>query len=240
MSHLFRFFGRQDLDGSWLIEGDEHNHLRRVLRLDVGTEVEICDGFGTVIVANLTEIGSQQAHASLVRQLPQAAPLTPIAVAIGALKPQTFDEIIPDLVEIGVDAAWIYMQDKVAKARLDDKVRERWLRIARASAKQAKQSRLLALHYADNLAQCLTHAAEQGFVSTRALDVSGSPGFLAASLARPTLLIVGGEAGLSVAELDLLKQQKTEIFTLKTGILRATTAVTLGAGIMALQRSETN
>jgi 16S rRNA (uracil1498-N3)-methyltransferase len=240
MSHLFRFFGRQDLDGSWLIEGDEHNHLRRVLRLDVGTEVEICDGLGTVVVATLTDIGSQQAHAALVRQIPQAAPPTPIAVALGALKPQTFDDIIPDLVEIGVDVAWIFMQDKVAKARLDDKVRERWQRIARAAAKQAKQSRLLALHYADNLSQCLTQAAAQGFTSSRALDISGSPGFLAAPLKTPTLLVVGGEAGLSSAELDLLKQQNTTIFALKTGILRATTAVTLGAGIMALQRSETN
>lgn len=239
MGHLFRFFGRQAPDGLWIIEGEEHNHLRRVLRLEVGSEIEICDGLGTVIVAALSAVGSQQSEASYLRALPNQAIRTPIAVAVGAIKPQTFDEVIPDLVEIGVDAAWIFMQDKAARSRLDTKVKERWQRVARSAAKQAKQSRLLELHYADHLSECLTQSSALGYSSIRGLDITGQEGFLLAPLQTPTLLVVGGEMGLSAHELELLKSQSATIYRLNTGILRATTAVTLGSGIMALQRVTT-
>ena len=142
MAHHFRFLADHCEAGQWTMRSEEWHHLLSVLRLPVGAEFELTNGKGWVAHAKLTAISKQVGCFEVLDQTysPELPAGSRFILAIGALRPQSVDDLLPYLIELGVDAIEIFSFQGMDKNRLQDKVCERWDRILTAAMKQCKRA----------------------------------------------------------------------------------------------------
>lgn len=238
MSHLFCFIAQKtETPGSdeWLLEPFELEHARKVLKLKVGDTVQVIDGKGGVAVGVIAASGAQRISVKSISVEYFAKPELKTALALGALKPGDFDDILPGIVEWGVDQIHIFLQQDTAKFRTADKARERWERILVSAVKQCKRPWLPTIFVHDSLANALE--ALKGFDQKIVLDAAGSASMrqVLNSLppTRPLSIacVVGGERGINAQELETLGSQGFLTVSMGSHVLRATTAA-LGAAAL--------
>lgn len=234
MSHVFRFFATQTPSGHWILDEDEAEHARKVLKLKVGTEVEFTDGLGTHgrgLVHQSQKDGVLIA-ASHVEQMPPAKTLH--ALALGALKPGDIDEILPALVELGIREIHIFQQQDTAKFRTSDKQTERWDRIVKAAVKQSKQAWLSHVIVHESLEAALI--ALKPFDNRLVLDAAAEVPLLDVCDRKKlkTAAVVGGERGLNAAELAVCQSLGFTPVKMGPYVLRAKTAAVAVAAIFSL------
>lgn len=142
MSHLYRFQGLRSAPMSWTLAGDEQHHLLKVLRLTPGDGLEIADGLGWVADAIVASTSKHEVWLTIRSESytpkPDGSKLR--VLALGALKPQTVDELLPPLVELGIDRIIVYPFEGMDTSRLGSKVQERWERIVTSACKQCKRA----------------------------------------------------------------------------------------------------
>lgn len=132
-----------DLDPSaervWL-PADEAAHLSRVLRLGVGSAIDVIDGRGGLWHAEVMQVDKRAAAIRLLEPGLAAPELRlPITLVPSALKADKMDDVVRDAVMLGVQAIQPIVSERaeVSLAALAKGGRAaRWQRIAVASAKQ--------------------------------------------------------------------------------------------------------
>lgn len=233
MSHLFRFVGERVGDKRWRLADDEAHHLAKVLRLEVGAEVEVTDGKGRWAKGTVQSSGAKSAEIEASEEGQVAPPTLPISFAVAALKPGDVDEILPALTELGVDHVHVFQQRGVAKLRMNDKAVERWSRILIQAVKQCKRAYVPTLVAHESLNEMLRHLrAPEKLVdwknATKLVLDPDSTVPVTKHLAgkRPTALfaLAGGERGLTADELAALNANDFVPVKLGPNVLRSVTA----------------
>lgn len=243
--HRFRFFAVRLEAGTWVIrDPEELLHLAKVLRLDAGAAVEVTDGAGAAGSGVLTTIAKSEARVSVDSESFHEASRRGIVLALGALKHGVFDEILPSLVELGVDAVHIFLQEGCEKSRLAPKAVERWERIAGQALKQCKRVHRPRLVTHSSLAAMLaTQSIEMPYHSRLVLTPGVDRGLLPAlgdALGQEggagVVLAIGSEQGLSAMEMQALRGAGFGEVHCGDGILRAVTAALAAVAAAALVR----
>lgn len=234
MSHRFRFLGRRLGPEQWELLPDEWHHLLKVLRLPVGSDVEIADGAGHVALARLSHAGKNEGELAIESEsfVPAPAVTSQVTLAIGALKPQSADDLLPYLIELGMDGIEVFASHSVDKNRIQDKVRERWERIATAAMKQCKRPWAPVISWTDGLEALLEKAA--AFPNKIFLDPDGEQNLARWQPAQPgaTLAVIGSEKGLDADEVLALRGAGLVGCRIEGSILRATTAAIASAALL--------
>jgi 16S rRNA (uracil1498-N3)-methyltransferase len=234
MAHRFRFLGRRLGPEQWELLPDEWHHLLKVLRLPVDSELEIADGAGHVALGRLTQVGKHEGEFQVEREdfYPAPAPAAQVTLAIGALKPQSADELLPYLIELGMDGIEVFASQSVDKNRMQDKVRERWDRIATAAMKQCKRPWAPVLDWSESLDVLLNKA--RAFPNKIFLDPDGEHNLARwqPAQAGPTLAVIGSEKGLDADEVAALRREGFVGCRIEGSILRATTAAIASAALL--------
>ena len=99
MAHLYRFFGDRISDSQWQIDSSEYNHIANVLRLSVGQLVEVCNGKGFWAVGRFEKISKREIQVSAEEDFFEEPNKQRSEIALGVLKVQSMDAVVPDLVE---------------------------------------------------------------------------------------------------------------------------------------------
>lgn len=235
--HIYRFFGSQLSSGMWAIARDEINHLAKVLRIQLNDIIEVCDGSGQYGTGKVVTLSSQEVLVEMNELHYDPPNIAKIHLYIGALKPQTLDELIPPLTEAGVSTIGVFLQSSVAKKRVSEKNFERWRRITRSSIKQCKRSWLPTLDIYNSLNEIISNLCDQDnrfYLSQQdsthtALNVPMRKGSVH--------IIVGGEVGFHDNEIKELKSVGFVPITLGQHIMRSTTAALLATSICNLRQS---
>lgn len=137
----------------------ESEHLTRVLRLGVGAAVRLFDGRGREFAGVVEEAAKSRARIRV--GAPVAAsqePAIAITLAAAVLKGDKSDEVIRDAVMLGVAAIRPLVTERTETtiAALDrGRRRERWERIAIASAKQCGRAVVPTIHPPHTLDEAL-------------------------------------------------------------------------------------
>lgn len=232
MSHLFRFFGRELTPGTWTVDQGELEHMRKVLRLKVGDTIEVMNGQGSIAQGELMELAKDHASVAVQSVTNIEKPSIKKALAIGALKPGDLDDILSDLVELGIDEVHVFQQSDTAKFRTGDK-QERWNRILHAAVKQCKTAWCPKIFVHDSLGDTLKilGSFEQRFV----LDAAGQTNLLKSMTptSHSIALIIGSERGLNHDEIVLCQNASFELVKMGENILRARTAAIAAAAILS-------
>jgi 16S rRNA (uracil1498-N3)-methyltransferase len=129
-----------DASGHGELDDDETHHLRRVLRLVAGAEVDVFDGLGGLFHARVTELGRERARLEVTGPAPAAPePRTRVTLVMSVLKGDKMDGVVRDAVMMGAAAILpvVALRSEVTLAALERGRRTaRWQRIAVASVKQ--------------------------------------------------------------------------------------------------------
>jgi len=207
------------------LTSDEARHLREVLRLKTGDDVQVFDGTGREFRAVVSQARRESAELELGAEIQPPRPESPLklTLAVALLKGEKFDLVVQKGTELGVNR-FIPLVTRYADIRLRDesdasKRVTRWQRIALEAAKQCGRAVVpeinLPISFEPLIREekgCFLFAERGGSALSTDLRTNN---FIA---------IVGSEGGWSDEELDQARLEGVPIVTLGGRVLRAETA----------------
>ena len=208
-------------------------HLSRVLRLPVGSVLELFNGDGHAYQAQISALGKKQVQVQVLEQgvFQPASPLySEIAVAIS--KADKVDWIVQKATELGVNCISPVLTqrcDVKFDAQRGDKKQQRWQQIMLSACEQSGRNDVVQINevksFADWLKQCQSpHKVICHPRQARPLAQLAVSGQIAACF--------GPEGGFSEAEIQLALANGFQPISLGPRILRAETAPIAALAIM--------
>ncbi|HZI61292.1 MAG TPA: 16S rRNA (uracil(1498)-N(3))-methyltransferase [Pyrinomonadaceae bacterium] len=207
------------------LSADEARHLREVLRLKVGDEVQVFDGAGREFRAVVSQARRETAELEMGDEIgsPQSESPLQLTLAVALLKGEKFDLVVQKGTELGVNR-FIPLVTRYADIRLRDdsdaaKRVARWQRIALEATKQCGRSVVPEVEKPIPFGaligeehQCLMFSERDG--QTLKTDLK----------AENLTAIIGSEGGWSDEELEQARAANVAVVTLGGRVLRAETA----------------
>lgn len=203
-------------------------HHIQVLRLQIGAELELFNGHGLSVLAELTELGKKQATVKLLSDSTVSRELAyAITLAQGLPEGSKFDWILEKAVELGVSRIQpLAAQRSVVKLHAErvEKKYQHWQGIIISASEQSGRNQLLTLApvlTVNNYLQQM-HDVVRIMLSPRAeLPLCK---WLAANPPQALEIMIGPEGGFSAEEEQLAAQQGVLQCAFGPRILRTETA----------------
>ncbi len=229
---MFNFFANQPkINNTYILDGDNFNHLVNVLRINVGEDILVSFDGKTDLCA-VTRIDKTTATVSVLQENFQDTHL-PISITLmqGLPKGDKMELIIQKAVELGADAIIpVETERSIVKLignKKDNKI-NRWQAIAKSGAEQSKRNDVPTVSSAVTFKQAMENAkdfdlvimpyeCENGTISTKNALSKIKRGMKIA-------VIIGPEGGFSEKEVLIAKENGVETVSLGKRILRTETA----------------
>ena len=244
---MYNFFVESEAkkDGRYFISGSDFNHIKNVLRMNVGDTLLVsCDNSSDL--CKITDIESNTVIVEIVEKNYKNTNL-PIEIHLfqGLPKSDKLELIIQKSVELGV-ASVTPVSMKRSIVKIDDKKtktkNQRWQAIAEAAAKQSKRNSVPKvcdilsyremLKTAENLDLLLVpYECADGMNATKQALKEIKSGMAVG-------IIIGPEGGFEQKEIEAAIQSGGKIISLGSRILRTETAA-ITAVAMCMRYSET-
>lgn len=229
---MHRFFVPQLYNEEMTISGVDARHISKVLRMQLGAQLQVVSDDGVSALAEIIAIDSDQVTVRCLEKLAEShEPKVRLTLAQGLAKGEKMDFIIQKAVEMGaysiVPVAMEHSVVRLDGTKADKKV-ERWQKIAESAAKQSKrdiipqvqpvQSMAKMLENNDCSTKIIAYECEDRLSLKTALHQAEEKGIT------DLLLIIGPEGGISEQELEMAKNAGAMAVSLGRRILRAETA----------------
>ncbi len=139
--HRFFIDNNAEVGQKVFIDGNDYNHLKNSLRLNIGDRVILSDADGFDMEAEIIKFGDQSVDLEIIkREKSSVEPDLEIFLAQGLPKKSKMDLIVEKATEIGFKAL-IPLETKRTIVKYNHKKKEkkqkRWQRVAEAAAKQS-------------------------------------------------------------------------------------------------------
>lgn len=218
------------------IRGSEFHHLKRVLRLEVGTAVEVCDERGTAYRGVIRSIARDTAEVALTRAAAAGPQSFRLTLAQSVLKRPAMDLVMEKTTELGVHAIVPFVSERTVARIPPEKYAERaarWQRIAHAAAKQSG-SPPPTIHPPVSFSEALGGAPEN---ARKIFFWEGEDGLHLKQFARTEpdcrslYVMVGPEGGFAAHEVEAARRAGFVSVSLGGTLLRAETASLMAVGV---------
>lgn len=232
---MYRFYVSADqlAEKEVFISGGDVNHIKNVLRLEVGDWIVSCDGNGTDYVSRIQSICSDEVVASIEKVQPTGTEL-PVRITLfqGMPKKDKLELIIQKAVELGAcEIVPVMTKRTVVKLSEEKKINkrlERWQSIAYAAAKQCDRGIIPTVHkpvsYEEALAMAdqldynvIPYELQTGMEEARKIVDQ-------ACKQRSLGIFIGPEGGFEPEEVERAMTRNIHPMTLGKRILRTETA----------------
>lgn len=235
----FFFTNAQRSGDQVVLDHEESHHLSRVLRLSKGNRVELYDGTGTVLLAEITDMGKTVTLHIVAELEGDTAKKSGVVVGQGAVKNKNMEIVLQKCTELGVDALlpFIGRYSQGNRVRQYQGKGERWRRIIDEACKQSGRAIPMELgpmcafdeiiagaHCDEGVLKLLFWEKEKvtGLQSyRRELEQSDS-----------VILLFGPEGGYFDEEIEKARQQGWQTVGLGERVLRAETAAIAAVAIV--------
>ena len=215
------------------LTADEARHLREVLRLKAGDEVQVFDGEGREFRAVVSQARRESAELELRDEIESPKPESPLklTLAVALLKGEKFDLVVQKGTELGVNK-FIPLVTRYADIRLRDEADAakritRWQRIALEAAKQCGRSFVPEVETPTPFETLIRENDHCLLFSER-----GGQALNTDLRLKSVVAIIGSEGGWSDEELTAARDENVSIVTLGGRILRAETAAITTAALL--------
>ena len=231
---MYRFYisEEQIRENEITIEGSDVNHIRNVLRLEVGDWVVACDGKDRDYVSRIHGMEKDAVLLRVEKVRPTGTELpTRITLFQGIPKKDKMEFIIQKSVELGVyEIVPVMMKRCVVK--LDDKKakkkQERWQGIAESAAKQCDRGMIPRVHEPVTMEEAIDMARELDYnmIPYELQDgIDDSREIVAHACTQDSVgIFIGPEGGFEADEVEQAMACGMEAMTLGKRILRTETA----------------
>jgi len=215
------------------LTGDGYHHVRRVLRLGSGDELELFDGAGLVVRAIVDEAPERELVLRVERRWREAPlPGPTVTLVCAELKGDKMDFVVQKATELGVDHFVPVTTERsvvrpAAKAR--QRRHSRRLKVAREACRQSGRAYLPEVQPSLSLDDALARLAANDDVDAFVLWESSEAEGLAAAMAEASApadrcLLVGPEGGFTAEEVESARDHGFREVSLGPLVLRAETA----------------
>jgi len=223
------------------LDGDEHFHLSRVLRVRPGRKIWLLDEQGVRYRAEVQEVEEERTKVLILeREKPEEQKIH-LTLAQALLKSKKMDLVVQKSTELGV-ASLIPVQAARSVVRLKEEQKRvaRWKRIASEAAKQSRRSSIPIIFPPQLYLSFLGHfdAAKKLILSERAgrllreILVGSSPGTGQGDMPR-VIILVGPEGGWTPEEESQARSRGFEPVSLGKQVLRSETAALAALSLIA-------
>lgn len=208
------------------ITDDEQKHLSRVLRLQVGDQIELMQPDG-LYSARIDRIEKEQSFCTELTPLPSREAKMRITLYMGLLKGEKMDWVVQKATELGVHALFpVRMTRSIAQSGKA----ERWQRIAAEAAKQCGRDFPPTIHEPIDFNKALPlFAAHDNFLMPYE---EGGAAMAKSHLSADVGLLIGPEGGIAAEEAGQVTLAGGIALTLGPRILRAETAAVAALSAM--------
>jgi 16S rRNA (uracil1498-N3)-methyltransferase len=229
MTRKFRAFSPMELsegDDELVLDEDESHHLGKVLRVQVGSFVEILDGRGSLVEAEISELDRKATRVKILGRKSVAPPNPFFRIAVAMTKANRWEEIIRPLTEMGVGRITPLVTERtevrISSGKEMDKL-GKWRKLAIEACKQSGNPWLPEIDLPVRFGELLSDKERASFIaSLRSHSVKPLVDFER----KPSnaLLIIGPEGGWTKGEEDLALEKEVIPFSLGSSVLRTETA----------------
>ena len=209
------------------LSGDEHNHLKNVMRLQVGDNVKVVCGNEFNYFCTISEINKNSSVLKVDgRELNQANPKVSLTCYMALIKNDNLSLVVQKLTELGCstfvpfESRYTVNKDKGAKS-------DKLSLISKQSLKQCGRSipmQILPTQKLTNLTDMLSKHDLIIFANETEKSLSLTDALNQNSSSKNIAIIVGCEGGFEQSEIDYLVNQGAISVSLGSRILRAETA----------------
>lgn len=220
------FFVDKDnkIEDKIIINEDQNHHLRDVLCMREGDEVEVMLNDGYIHRCILCEVNKKQSVAEIVesRFVPKRASIT---LFMALIKSERLDWAVQKVTELGVDKIVPFESEYSVVKDKGNKV-DRLNRIAVSAAKQCGRSILPEIDKTQKFDEMLLSLSQysQIVVAYEGEKQNAREVLAHLDVTKPIALIIGSEGGFSQNEIDKLTRTGAKVISLGQNILRAETA----------------
>ena len=223
------FIPRENIkENTLIIDGEDVNHITKVLRHSIGDEITCCDGLGNDYVAKITDFDKKEISCEVISKTKaETEPNIKVILIQGVPKAAKMDYIIQKTTELGISEIYpCEMSRCVAKIENPKKI-ERWQKISKEAAKQSGRGVVPLVHGAINVATAIEilKEADVSFVPYEC-DEGNSlrPVLVEANEPKTVAFMIGPEGGFDKNEIDEIIKNGIHTVSLGKRILRTETA----------------
>lgn len=228
---MYNFFVNNEMisENKATITGDDFKHITKVLRMNVGEKIYICNkDNGESFLAQIEEINNENVFCNILEKMESNESNVNITLYQGIPKSDKMEYIIQKSIELGVNTIIpVNMKYCIAKIKDEEKKNTRWQMIAEAAAKQSKRNIIPKVCFSQNIEDICKNANEYDIILIayenednlnikNALQVNKDIKNIA--------IIVGPEGGISEDEVNVLVKNGAKSVSLGKRILRCETA----------------
>ena len=191
-------------DDTVILDPEETRHLARVLRLGVGERVEVCDGRGRNVEAEITELDPKGALLRVLRGLAfwGESPLR-LVLGIGLAKGEALDGVVRQATEMGVQRLIPFVSERSERVTPERarRRRARWQRLTREMIKSCQRSVLPEIEAVQDFAEVLPGPEELKLIFWEEERGGGLQSLLARPRPDVVRVLIGPEGGFSATEI---------------------------------------
>ena len=215
-----------------VITGDDASHIRNVLRLKPGDEIELIDGTGLECDARIVRMSAGKVDVSILRRrLLEPISTLRLVIAQAVLKDNKLDGVIRQITELGIHE-WIpytaHRSVPVLNAQRVVSRKNRWEKIAIEALKQCLRSKILKISDLLTFDAMLAYGRNCDIKLIFWEDESPSKPFELPdsndSSVKSVMAIIGPEGGFTPDEIAAARTCGYETVSLGPRILKADTA----------------
>ncbi len=221
-----------------VLEGEQFNHAKNVLRLGVGAEITLLDGSGREYSAIIAVCGKREMMAHITGfTVGDREPKTKVRLLCGALKGDKTELVVQKAAELGISSVGVF-RSEYCSAYLTPSKLERLNKVAREATKQCMRSVAPEVQFFDSLDEAL--ASCEGYSNKLfACEFATHSQADMRRLNGSTAIVVGSEGGFSDGEFARAKNDfGFSAITLGRRILRAETAAVALCSIVMFSLGE--
>lgn len=237
-ANLRRFFIDSPLQAELSIQGQDAQHISKVLRLQVGEQIIVVAPDGSTGTAQIASISIDKVMLSLQETIAEEKEASiDVYLAQGLPKSDKMDYIVQKAVELGIKGIYP-MEAEHSVVQYDHAKKtarcQRWQKIAAEAAKQCGRTAVPVVEPIAGLASILA-AVDADTIVIMLYEGQAAQGLkqtLAHHKAEKYVLLVGPEGGFSAKEVALCQTHGACIVTLGPRILRTETAALAGVAMV--------
>lgn len=231
---MYRFFVPEEAlwERQVIIQGDDVNHMKNVLRMTVGEQVVVSCGKGMDYICKIDKMEDDRIHLAIQEEKPAVTEL-PVEITLFQALPKKdkMELVIQKAIELGA-ARIVPVKAKRCVVKLDEKKEEkkiaRWQTIAQAAAKQSGRGIVPRIEVAMNFeeALCMAEQYDTTLIPYELCDTMAESVKIMeqAALGKSIGIFIGPEGGFERSEVELAIQHGARPISLGKRILRTETA----------------
>jgi len=221
------------------ISGNEYHHISHVFRRKEGDEIVLSNGNGLLAEGIIESLSKKELTLSIIKMSSLQMSEPKMAVAFPLLKNKHDNMIIEKLTELGVKEFYPITTERTVRKASTNTV-EKFQKVAISAMKQCDNAFLPQIHQVLTLPELILSLGNYNPLVALEVGKHKTISEVYTELREEAIcLIIGPEGGFDKKEIEFLKNNSVNTFTLGNHILRAeTAAITATAQLLALHLEE--